>query len=55
MITGSVDQTEVKPNAAEEAKKVFVEPEISEPVDVIESTRMFQIQTGTGEVPPDIG
>lgn len=30
----------------ETAKKVFVEPEISEPVDVLEATAFFQVIVG---------
>jgi hypothetical protein len=46
------DQTELKVSIGAEAKKPFVEPEISEPVDVIESTSFF-IVGSTGN-PADV-
>lgn len=54
MITSSDDQIQVRLSEGEQAKKAFVEPEISEPADVVESTRFFQIQIGTSD-PPDLG
>ena len=38
----------------ETAKKVFVEPEITGPVDVLETTAFFQLTTGNSDVPPDL-
>jgi hypothetical protein len=38
----------------ESAKKAFVEPEISGPVDVLEATAFFQPITGGTDVNPDI-
>jgi hypothetical protein len=55
MTTGSDDQTEVKLSAGEQAKKAFVEPEMSEPADVVESTRFSQIQIGANDNPADLG
>ena len=38
-----VNETEVKPKeAADHSRKTFVEPEVSFPVDVLESTTFFQ-------------
>lgn len=36
------------------AKKAFIEPEISSPVDVLEATAFFQAIVGGTDVPPDI-
>lgn len=46
------DQIELKVSVGVEATKPFVEPEISEPVDIIESTSFFIVST-TGD-PADI-
>ena len=32
------------------SRKAFVEPEISAPVDVLEATTFFQIDSGEGEI-----
>ena len=34
----------------EASRKAFVEPEISAPVDVLEATTFFQIDSGEGEL-----
>ncbi len=38
----------------ETAKKLFVEPEISGPVDVLEATAFFQVIVGGTDVTPDV-
>lgn len=38
----------------EPTKRPFIEPEISSPVDVLETTAFFQITTGNSDVTPDI-
>jgi hypothetical protein len=38
----------------ETAKRLFVEPEISDPVDVLEATAFFQVIVGDSDVPPSI-
>lgn len=48
MITDIADEAHLKVCAGEEAKKPFVEPEISSPVDVLESTLFFQVEVGGG-------
>jgi hypothetical protein len=39
----------------ETAKKLFVEPEIAGPVDVLETTAFFQLTTGGTDVSGDLG
>ncbi len=34
-------------------KRVFVEPQISGPVNVLETTAFFQVVTGGTDLPPD--
>ena len=43
---GDKEQTEI----VESSRKAFVEPEISAPVDVLEATTFFQIDSGEGEL-----
>lgn len=48
------ETTTVEANLNETAKRSFVEPEISGPVDVLEATAFFQGITGGTDVGPDI-
>lgn len=48
-ITASVTTTTSEP-ALPVAKKEFVEPEISEPVDILAATKFFLQVTGGGDV-----
>jgi hypothetical protein len=45
------DVDAVRPSANGAGKKVFVEPEVTFPVDVLEATTFFQL-TDSGVVPP---
>jgi hypothetical protein len=45
------DMDEAGPNENGASKKVFVEPEVTFPVDVLEATTFFQL-TDSGVVPP---
>ena len=58
MITQKTDETkrELSAMESEAAKKAFVEPEISSPINVLEATAFFQPTTGgTDTLPTDIG
>lgn len=54
MTTHNTDQTKPEVELNEMTKKLFVEPEISGPIDVLESTAFFQVITGGTDVPPDL-
>jgi len=50
LTTQKLDQVSIE----ETAKKLFVEPEISGAIDVLEATAFFQPITGGTDVPPNI-
>ena len=54
MTTQNAEQTEQNPNLDNTKKRPFVEPEISDPVDVFETTAFFQGVTGGTDVTGDI-
>lgn len=49
-ITASVTTTTSEPALPVAPKKEFVEPEISEPVDILAATKFFLQVTGGGDV-----
>lgn len=49
-LTTSVMTDATEPAATAAPKKDFVEPELSEPVDILEATRFFLQVTGGGDV-----
>lgn len=56
MTTQITDQTkrELRADDGLSAKRPFIEPEISEPVSVLEATAFFQVIVGGTDVSPDI-
>ncbi len=55
MTTQNTDQTIRTLSVDEPTKKLFVEPEISGPVDVLEATAFFQAIVGGTDVAGDLG
>ena len=55
MTTQNQETTGPETKAHETVKKLFVEPEITSPVDVLETTAFFQLITGGTDVSGDLG
>jgi hypothetical protein len=49
-----ITKRELSVQERQPTKRAFVEPEISGPVDVLESTAFFQVVTGDTDVGPDV-
>lgn len=49
-VTTSVAANAAEPELPSAPKKEFVEPEVSEPVDILASTKFFLQVTGSGDV-----
>ena len=55
MTTQNTDQTrELRAGDGQTAKRPFIEPEISEPVGVLEATAFFQVIVGGTNVDPNL-
>ncbi|MGI9067108.1 MAG: hypothetical protein ACR2HX_11990 [Pyrinomonadaceae bacterium] len=56
MITqqSEITKRELSVKEPQPTKRAFVEPEISGPVDVLETTAFFQVVTGGTDLPPDV-
>lgn len=56
MTTQNIDQTKRETRAADgqTAKRAFIEPEISDPVGVLEATAFFQVIVGGTNVDPNL-
>ena len=55
LTTQNQETTGPETKVNETSKKLFVEPEISVPVDVLEATSFFQVTTGGTDVAGDLG
>lgn len=55
MTTQNQETAGPETKAHETVKRLFVEPEITGPVDVLETTEFFQVTTGGTDVGGDLG